>query len=724
MLASALWVSGALRGQESDSVKVVGLGSVEVVGKWNGHAAARLPEVHETLIMAGKKNEVLRLRASEADLSTNMARQVFAKAPGITVWESEGSGIQTSIAARGLSPNRSWEFNVRQNGYDICAEAFGYPEAYYSPPLEAVERIEVIRGAASLQFGPQFGGLVNYRMKRGASDRVAAVELRQTAGSYGLSNTYASVSGTWRRLSYHVFHQRRSADGWRSNSRYTASASGASVVLAASRRLELGLEYTRMDYVSQQPGGLTDHDFRMDPRSSQRARNWFSAPWNVAAITADLRLSPRTRASLKVFGTLAERNSVGFLRPIQEPDTFQTASGSFAPRQVDRDAYANAGAELRLLQGFTAGRVKGNLSAGVRLYRGRTERRQQGRGTAGSDFDLALTGAFARELALTTENAAAFAESQFKLGERLSIVPGARIELIRSAVQGRIAALPQGELPRDARERRVVLYGIGAEYRVTATAALYANYSKAYRPVLFSELTPAATTDIVDPALRDASGDNADLGYRGSIGRFINFDAGVYRLVYRDRIGTVQRDGGVFRTNIGDSESRGVEAYAEADALGLLAPHGRWGSLRVFASVAFMSTRYTRWTNPALAGDPVRGIEGKRVEYAPERVERYGLTYARKRTSVTALVNRVGDVYADASNSEAPSGAATAGRIDAYQLLDLSGSWLLREGVEVIIGVRNAGDAVYATRRAGGYPGPGLLPGEGRTFYLTLSARL
>jgi outer membrane receptor protein involved in Fe transport len=39
---------------------------------------------------------------------------------------------------------------------------FGYPEAYYNPPMEAVETIELVRGGASLQFGPQFGGMLNY----------------------------------------------------------------------------------------------------------------------------------------------------------------------------------------------------------------------------------------------------------------------------------------------------------------------------------------------------------------------------------------------------------------------------------------------------------------------------------------------------------------------------------------------------------------------------------
>ncbi|MBK7683159.1 MAG: hypothetical protein IPJ26_12180, partial [Bacteroidetes bacterium] len=42
-----------------------------------------------------------------ADLSTNTSRQVFGKVPGMSIWENDGSGIQTSVATRGLSPNRS-----------------------------------------------------------------------------------------------------------------------------------------------------------------------------------------------------------------------------------------------------------------------------------------------------------------------------------------------------------------------------------------------------------------------------------------------------------------------------------------------------------------------------------------------------------------------------------------------------------------------------------------
>ncbi|WP_373398957.1 TonB-dependent receptor plug domain-containing protein [Algoriphagus halophilus] len=113
-----------------------------------------------------KKSEVILPENMTANLSTNNARQVYSKVVGLNIWENDGAGLQLSIGGRGLDPNRSSNFNTRQNGYDISADALGYPESYYTPPLEGIGKIQIVRGAASLQYGTQFGGLVNFQMKR------------------------------------------------------------------------------------------------------------------------------------------------------------------------------------------------------------------------------------------------------------------------------------------------------------------------------------------------------------------------------------------------------------------------------------------------------------------------------------------------------------------------------------------------------------------------------
>ena len=179
----------------------------------------RQPDVKGTVLFSGKKNEVLKLSAFTSNLTTNNAREVFSRVPGVTVWENEGSGIQINIGVRGLSPNRSWELNTRQNGYDISSDVFGYPEAYYNPPLEAVENIELVRGGASLQFGPQFGGMVNYVLKR-EQNKKFSFETQNTAGSYNLMSSYNAIGGKTNKFSYYAYNHSRSADGWRENSQY------------------------------------------------------------------------------------------------------------------------------------------------------------------------------------------------------------------------------------------------------------------------------------------------------------------------------------------------------------------------------------------------------------------------------------------------------------------------------------------------------------------------
>ena len=82
----------------------------------------RMPEVKDNVLFSGKKNEILKLSNINANLTNNNAREVFSRIPGVTIWENEGSGIQINVGVRGLSPNRSWELNTRQNGYDISSD--------------------------------------------------------------------------------------------------------------------------------------------------------------------------------------------------------------------------------------------------------------------------------------------------------------------------------------------------------------------------------------------------------------------------------------------------------------------------------------------------------------------------------------------------------------------------------------------------------------------------
>ena len=185
---------------KKDTVKILKQVTVES-DKDNDFGITRLRQVEGTAIYAGKKSEVIMLDDVNGNTATNNSRQVFSKVAGLNIWESDGAGIQLGIGGRGLSPNRVSNFNTRQNGYDISADALGYPESYYTPPTEALERIEVVRGAASLQYGTQFGGFINFKFRPAPEKKAIEVRARQTLASFGFYNAFTSVAGTVKKIS-------------------------------------------------------------------------------------------------------------------------------------------------------------------------------------------------------------------------------------------------------------------------------------------------------------------------------------------------------------------------------------------------------------------------------------------------------------------------------------------------------------------------------------------
>ena len=54
----------------------------------------RLRSIEGSAIYASKKNEVILMESTLANKATNNSRQVYAKVPGLNIWESDGLGLQ------------------------------------------------------------------------------------------------------------------------------------------------------------------------------------------------------------------------------------------------------------------------------------------------------------------------------------------------------------------------------------------------------------------------------------------------------------------------------------------------------------------------------------------------------------------------------------------------------------------------------------------------------
>jgi Fe(3+) dicitrate transport protein len=231
--------------------------------------------------------------------------------------------------------------------------------------------------------------------------------------------------------------------------------------------------------------------------------------------------------------------------------------------------------------------------------------------------------------------------------------------------------------------------------------------------------------------MTDARGYTLDLGYRGKVKDYLSFDVSGYYMQYNDRVGTIaqQHPDGTFynlRTNVGDSRSIGMETYIEFNPVKAFYRDSRWGTISVFASVGYNEARYETFKVVNKVGNSLveTSLEGKRVENAPRHIQRYGLTYTYRGFSLTGQMSYVSDAYADANNTVKPTANGQNGLIPSYTVTDVSTTVRFLKHYNIRAGVNNLTDARYFTRRAGGYPGPGLLPAEARNFFISLGVKL
>ncbi len=726
-MAGCLFLASIPLSAQTDTTQNAQLREVTVTaGQEQTMGLTRLRAVEGVTIYEGKKSEVVSLRDITANTATNNPRQVFSRVAGLNIWESDGAGLQLGIGGRGLSPNRTSNFNTRQNGYDISADALGYPESYYTPSTESLQRIEVVRGAASLQYGTQFGGMLNFVMHQPPRNQPFHLVSRQTVGSWGFFGSYNAVSGTVGQVGYFGFFQHKRGDGWRPNSGFELNNGYADVHWRPTERLEVGIELTKMGYLAQQPGGLTDTQFEQDSRQSLRERNWFKVDWNLVCLHLDYAITDRTRISNRLFGLSASRQALGNLSPANNVDFGQN-------RDLISGTFENIGNETRVLHRYRMGEFENSLAVGARFYRGYTTARQ-GEANNGKDADFQFLNPENVEKSdyrFPNYNYAVFAENIFWLTPEFTLTPGVRFENIQTFANGYYQQrvydfagnlISENRQEEDLERRRsFVLFGLGASWKATNTLELYANISQNYRAINFTDLRIDNPNGRVDPDIRDERGYTADLGLRTRRNTWWYADVTAFYLAYRDRIGQLLKadqpplyNDYRLRTNISDARNIGIEAFAEANLWHLFAPKDSVRRLSFFVNASLIDARYVNTDDAS--------IRNRRVELVPPVTFRTGLTWAQGRFRSSFNWAFTAEHFTDATNARRTSSAVN-GVIPAYAVADISAAyswrWLTLEA-----SCNNLFDAKYFTRRAEAYPGPGIIPADGRGVYVTLGLRI
>ncbi len=691
----------------------------------------RLRAIEGTTINSGRKNEVILVEQGTFNKATNNSRQIYAQVPGLNIWESDQTGLQLEIGARGLSPQRTANFNTRQNGYDISADALGYPESYYTPPSEAIEKIQLIRGAASLQYGPQFGGMLNFKLKKGPQDKRHQVTVRQTAGSFDLMNTFVSVGGQIKNTNYYTFFQRKNSGGWRPNSSLEANTAYIHLDHSFTENFNTTLEVTHMDYLAQQPGGLTDDQFYTDPTQSNRTGNWFRVNWNIFALKADYKINNSTQWNTHLFGLLAERSALGRL------DNISWAEENLPEnRDLIKSTFKNWGLESRLIHRYKFLGKKSAILTGMRFYQGKTHKNQGlGDGTKDPNFGLYdernSEGVF---FDFPSQNISLFAENLINISDKFTLTPGIRLESIRTQSKGYIQFKnpnnPQETLKLNQEKdlnREVFLFGLGSSYKASKDTEVYFNVAKNYKAINFNDLYINNTNIQIDSNLTDEHGFNFDLGMRGDIGQWVEYDISLFLLLYNNRIGYARKTYGEdapgplqytsyrLKTNIANSTTAGLESFVSLNAHKFFTKKSD-RILRFFINFSYQNGKYIDAQDVS--------VDKKNIELVPDLTFRSGIQFGYNKLSGSIMYSYTGKQFSDAQNSVSSSQNSLDGIIPSYHVTDFSLKYEFPKSWIVETGINNILDTSYFTRRAAGYPGPGIIPSPSRNFYLSLEKKI
>jgi Fe(3+) dicitrate transport protein len=701
-----------------------------------------LPEVEGTKINSGKKTSFVKPEEFPT-ITNNDYREATATTPGIIVSEEPTSPI-VNFGYRGLDSQRSEFMQILKDGVSIKNEQFGFPETHYTPILDAVERIEFIRGGAALQYGPQPGGALNFIMKMPRRDAPFHVVEKNAFGSDELYTNFTAFDWGVGPFGYYAYYDHRQREGFReANSDYEVDAGSARAVWDLTSDSRFVLTFDAYEEEHGEPGGLRRHEpgvpdpprsvlYKDDRNASSRFFDRFRLARYYGVLDYQKLFSERTQLDLKAFGGYlarwSKRQRGGDLGI--EPDPNPPPGSASSTNDIQLRLDYTEGAEARLRHDYDLFNDVSTFAGGLYFYHALQDRFDR-RGFTPDAED----GLLRRFNTGETYNGSIFVENRFHFG-RFSFTPGMRLEFFGQSLDENVN-ITKTTVPLGHRDdfSFVPLFGVGASYvliegeqivasapvagggkgpdykegkNVVAPAAtevgpprleIYGNFSQAYRPRTYGELVATSATGFSNSNLEEGHSLQGELGLRGKPLPYVNFDMSGFWYNFEDQIAEV---GNTF-LNAGDARYLGFEAAVEFDILaaingGSVSP---WGKLNLYGNVTVLDAEFTK-------GSPGALVEGNTPSYAPDYQFKTGAIYNWKEAvKVSFLGTIVDDHFSNADNTFQHV-------IPAYNVWDLTAEvkfWNNRIGV--FAGIKNLFDEDYWAE----IRDEGIVPAYRRNYY-------
>lgn len=661
--------------------------------------------------------------------------EVLRTSSGIHVVEEEGIGLRLNLGFRGLDPDRSRTVLVLEDGVPVAPGVYGSPELYYTPLIEGVSRLEVVKGSGGIQWGPQtVGGVVN--MVTPEPPLEPRTEAAVKGGSAGFLQARVSHGktqgpfGTWAQ----GFHQ-RFAGPRALNLTRTELRGKLRVERSSQERLTLKLslydEQSQATYL-----GLTTPQFERNPNLNAASHDffhvqrlglsahqvWLPSPTLLVQTTAYGHLLQRnwSRQDYERVNTGADYERIVAADGVEVSEAPSDGSAIFFLDQNGQRnrGYGTAGLDTRATWFYRLGGLAGELDAGARLHLETAHLLLVQGGSA-----IAQSGTVLEEERRQVQALSGFVHTRLSWKERLRFSPGLRLEALeatRLILRQRLdetgtpssTGTPTDLSPpeRGAAPLTVLIPGLGFSYQAAEAVALFGGVHRGFAPPRTQDAISATGVNL---ELEAEQSWNTELGARLNAQTGLRGEVTAFWMEFQNQVIPPSESSGVVSSadavNAGSTRHLGVEARMTLDPL-----EGRATPLRLplEASYTFVYARFTDGWSETIAGNV--------LPYAPEQLATLSAGIGHAEKGLLKLTwSYVGPQYADKENTLEPTVDGTRGLIDARQLLDLSLGWKLwQERLELQVSAKNLLNTRYiASRRPAG-----IQPGSPRLVVVGLSS--
>lgn len=718
------------RRTRGDTVRLPGvsvMGSVDRLARFAGSA---------------DRVDAAQLKASRV-FTTNEA---LRKVPGLVVRDEEGFGLRPNIGVRGLNPTRSTKVLLLEDGIPFTIAPYGDNAAYYHPPIERMESIEVLKGAGQILYGPHtVGGVINYLTP--SIPRTPQGGIALSGGTRAFTSLHAKAGGTFGEAGgtgLLADYIRRSGDGARANTSSEVDDVSLKLLVPLSPTQQLSLRgnaYRERSTVTY--SGLTEAEYAADPRQNPFVNDGFDITRIGGALAHRVGRNDRRSLTTTLYAYRINRdwwrqssNSAQRPNDLSDPNCGGMANLSTTCGAEGRlREYVVVGLEPRARWQWLHARAVVELDAGARVHHESQERLQVNTSTP-RGRSVGATGnvnaGLVEDNRRTTEAYASYAQLRVATGA-LTLSGGLRGEALRLTRLNRRPSASAPDGVQGVTTLEALIPGAGATLRLREGLTAFAGIHRGFAPPRPEDIISNATGGVVE--LDAELSWNSEAGLRWIPARPYRIEATVFNLDFSNQIvpASVAGGTGATLTSAGRTLHRGAELSLRAESLREVA------GIRPFTELAGAWTSVARFEGTRFAyigtgGSDVVGkvygeqngggtrsrvsVTGNRLPYAPE----YTLTTtlgARHRSGADLRVELVAisEQFGDAANTRVLVADGQQGTLAGNALWNVTANLPVpTTSLTAWVSVKNLTDRTVVVDRT-----RGLLPGLPRLVQVGLS---